>query len=257
MDKNMEGTTFLPQFHADGRVKFDSSWYQGRGVYGGLVFAYFVQGLTTRGGFPIRSIQVELCRPMQEGAAQYRFNCICKGSSTEFWRAEVYQNEQVVAYANAVLGGVRKSDYDAQEVILPKVRAWKELTPIPRNPIMPAFSQHIEYRVCVGGFPFQGSASSKTGGWLAFREDRCTQPAVQQVALMDSWWPSMAMNINKMHYMGTVSFSCHFFAPIAPPYLFIAQNRAIHDGYASEKNELWSTDGKLVAVAQQLIAIIR
>ena len=253
----MKGDTFLPRFDSDGMMSCDSSWYQGRGVYGGLVFAYFVQGFIEKSSFPIRSIQVELCRPMQEGDARFQFSLMCKGSNTEFWRAEVYQNTSLVAYANAVLGGERKTEYDNQELIFPKVRERDKVFPIPRNPIMPSFAQHLEYRVCIGGFPFQGSSSSKTGGWISFREDQCPYPAVQQVALMDSWWPSMAMNLKKMHYMGTVSFSCHFFAPVSPPYLFVGQNRIIHGGYASEKNELWSADGNLVALAHQMIAIIR
>ena len=253
----MKGSVFQPRLESDGVMYCDSTWYQGKGVYGGLVFSYFVQGFIEHGRFPIRSIQVELCRPMQEGEAKFQFFLMCRGSRTEFWRAEVYQNTSLVAYANAVLGTERKTDYGVQELVFPAVPPWQKVTPIPRNPIMPSFSQHLEYRVCLGGFPFQGSSCSQTGGWISFREDQCAHPAVQQAALIDSWWPSMAMNMKKMHYMGTVSFSCHFFEPVAPPYLFVGQNRVIREGYASEKNELWSADGRIVALAQQLIAIIR
>lgn len=253
----MRGSVFRPFLSSQGTMYCDSTWYQGKGAYGGLVFAYFVQGLIDKGSFPVRSIQVELCRPMQEGEAKFQFICMCKGSRTEFWRAEVYQSTLLIAYANAVLGGERKSDYDGQELVFPTVPSWSNVPPIPRNPIMPSFSQHLEYRVCVGGFPFQGSSRSKTGGWISFRENQCSHHAVQQAALIDSWWPCMAMNVKKMHYMGTVSFSCHFLEVASPPYLFVGQNRVIRDGYASEKNELWSSDGRLVALAQQVIAIIR
>ena len=253
----MKGNIFSPEFLSGSMVECDASWYQGRGVYGGLVFAYFVQGCIEKGSFPIRSLSVELCRPLQEGTSEYRFHCMCRGSNTEFWRAELYQDGHIVAYANAVLGGERNTEYDRQELDMLSVSSLEESTPIPKNPIMPAFSQHVEYRMCIGGFPFQGSASSKTGGWISFREDACLHPAVQQVALIDAWWPSMAMNMKKMHYMGTISFSCHFFAPIAPPYLFFGQTRSIQDGYASEKNSLYAADGSIVALAQQVIAIIR
>ena len=253
----MKGTVFLPSLSVNDTMDCDASWYQGRGVYGGLVFAYLAQGFTRKGAFPIRSMQVELCRPMQEGVGHFQFSLLCRGSQTEFWRAELFQNESLIAYASAVLGAQRNTNYDSQERVFPNVPAWDKRVPLPRNPIMPAFAQHLEYRVCLGGFPFQGVSSSKTGGWLSFRDDQCLEPSVQQAALIDAWWPTMAMNMNKMHYMGTVSFSCHFFAPIAPPYLFVGQNRVIHNGYASEHNELWSTDGRLVALAQQVIAIIR
>ena len=253
----MKGSVFAPDLNSDGTMDCDASWYQGRGIYGGLVFSYFAQGFINKGSFPIRSMQVELCRPMQEGLGTLHISLMCKGSQTEFWRAELFQNESLIAYANAVLGGVRKSDYDSQEFVFPTVPPFEKCTPLPRNPIMPAFSQHLEYRVCLGGFPFQGSSSSRTGGWISFREDQCSNPIIQQAALIDAWWPTMAMSLKKMHYMGTVSFSCHFFEPVPPPYLFVGQNRLIHDGYASEQNELWSTDGHLVALAQQLIAIIR
>lgn len=253
----MKGKRFLPCFGTDTSMECDSSWYQGKGIYGGLVFAYFVQGLLERGAFPIRSLNVELCRPLQEGESHYRFYCMCKGSNTEFWRSELHQDGNIVAFASAVLGGQRNTSYDRQEIAFPRIPAIEKVPPIPKNPIMPAFSQHIEYRMCIGSFPFQGTNSSQTGGWISFRHDDCKKPAVQQVALIDAWWPSMAMNMTKMHYMGTVSFSCHFFAPIAPPYLFVGQTRSIQDGYASEKNALYAADGTIVALAQQAIAIIR
>ena len=121
---------------------------------------------------------------------------------------------------------------------------------------MPAFCQHIEYRLALGAPPFSGAKSSQTGGWLQFRAPSCENPFVVQAALIDAWWPSAALQMKRLHPMGTVSFSCHFFSPLPPPYLLVAQTRKIHEGYISERNELWSQDGVLVAVAQQLIAII-
>jgi acyl-CoA thioesterase len=252
----MKGNIFSPQLLENEHIECDSSWYQGKGVYGGLIFAYFVQGFCARSAFSIRSLEVTLCRPLKKGSARFSFECVCRGSKTEFWRALLYQEEAVVAIASAVMGGARSTAYDYTELKFPSVPSSESLPSIPNNPMMPRFCQNIAYRLCIGAAPFSGSSSSKTGGWLSFREDECHNPFVQQVALIDAWWPSMVLKMKRMHRMGTVSFSCHFFSDVAPPYLFVGQTRSIQDGYASERNELWSQDGKIVAIAQQMVAII-
>ena len=252
----MRGNSFVPRFLEHDEIECDESWYQGKGVYGGLIFAYFVEGLLSKSAFPIRSLQVELCRPLLAGRARYSFSMMCRGSSTEFWQAVLYQEERVVAIASAVMGKERNTFYDQQEHEFPSVSSRKDSLLLPYNPIMPQFCQHISYNLCIGGTPFSGSSSSHTGGWIDFRNTKDSSHWACAVALMDAWWPSMVLYMKNMHYMGTVSFSCHFFAPLAPPYLFVGKTRMLNDGYASESNELWSTEGQLVAMAQQLIAII-
>lgn len=253
----MKGRVFSPRIIQDEKIECDSSWYQGKGIYGGLIFAYFVQGFCDRSSFAIRSLEVTLCRPLKKGPARLSFECVCRGSKTEFWRALLFQEESVVAIASSVMGGLRSTEYDYTEIERPNVPMPALVSPIPNNPIMPQFCQHIEYRLCIGAAPFSGGLSSKTGGWLSFRADECLNPFVQQAALIDAWWPSMVLRMKRMHRMGTISFSCHFFSEAAPPYLFVGQTRSIQDGYASERNELWSKEGKIVAIAQQLVAIIR
>ena len=252
----MKGKFFRPTFLSHDEIECDEDWFQGKGVYGGLIFAYFVEGLLSKSPFPIRSLQVELCRPLQAGRARYSFSLMCRGSSTEFWQAVLYQEDRVVAMTTAVMGQQRNALYDKQEHFFPNVPSYQEVLPIPYNPIMPQFCRHISYRLCIGEAPFSRCSSSKTGGWIDFHDNQSSNNYACVVALIDAWWPSMVLYMRNMHYLGTVSFSCHFFAPFAPPYLFVGQTRKLQDGYASESNELWSADGNLVAIAQQLIAII-
>ena len=253
----MIGNTFHPQLTKDGDFVLDSSWFQGKGIYGGLVFAYFVEGFYQKTTLPIRSLQVELCRPLKDGVATLELECICKASNTEFWRGTIKQNGVICAAASSVMGQKRTNRHDNCEVQSPKVRPFHELLAIPSNPIMPAFCQHIEYRLALGSPPFSNAQSTLSGGWLQFRQETCSNPFAIQVALIDAWWPSIALQMKKLHPMGTISFSCHFFSTLPPPYLLIAQTRKTHDGYVSERNELWSQQGVLIAVAQQIIAIIR
>ena len=55
----------------------------------------------------------------------------------------------------------------------------------------------------------------------------------------------------------TVGFTCHLFTPPPRgPLYFRARALASAEGFVSESRELWTPDGKLVALNPQLFAII-
>ena len=253
----IEGFYLEEDPHEEGfLISLERSWYQGNGVYGGLLFAYFVRAFHHKSGYPIRSLQVELCQPLVEGGARLCVERMRSGSQTDFLRAVLWQSNKVVAMASAVMGGARRSREHWTEQVCPKIPSFESLSSIPYSPMMPTFCQHVDYRLAVGAAPFSRAHSSHTGGWIAFRDMHSDDPYAVQAALIDAWWPSMVLRFSKMMAMGTVSFSCHFFEPAPAPYIFIAQTHKIDTGYASEYNQLWSASGQLVAQAQQLIVIV-
>lgn len=240
-------------------IPHTTAWYQGRSVYGGLVFAQLAHALKKHATFPIRRLSIDMCAPVIEGDVRIKIVTARKNANSEFFHVSLLQREKVAAQGTIVCGGTRCLDFDRQELLPPETLPPKH-PPLPYTKMMPSFTQFFEYWPTIGALPFSQSKDLKTGGWIRSRHDSTIDDEMI-LALIDAWWPCLILATAAPRPMGTISFSVDL--AITEPFVqtepCLIENTCfeISEGYSIENNTLWSANGKLLARAQQNVVIIR
>jgi hypothetical protein len=233
-------------------------WNQGRGIYGGLIFATAIQVIKEFSRFPVRRLSVDLCAPVLSEETTITIRELRRGTNTQYVQLEFTQQNKVVIGASAVCGGSRNTDLDCHQNI-------RSLSPpedeaIPFHPSMPSFSRFFEYWPQFG-IPFSNTTELSTGGWIRCRGSTLLDQAILS-ALIDAWWPALYVAIETPRPVGTVSCSIDFTHPSLPmehraPLWIENKCTEVRDGYSVEENHLWSAQGTLLGRCNQLIALIR
>lgn len=239
-------------------IQVPDGWQQGRGAYGGFGVACLIRALEStepHGDRPLRNLNAELCAPLLVGRAEIRVEVLRRGGGMTTATARTIQEGEVVAHATALLGKARDGEtYDGLSA--PDLRAPGIL--LPDGGPWPRFTQFFEYRN-IGGLPFTGHPEARVETWVRMRVPGKTFDAAHVAALADATWPAMFPTQTMFRPMSTISFTLQTFGswegmrPEAPIYhrgrVFWSRN-----GHAAEMREIWSEDGKLLAINQQAFA---
>lgn len=246
-------------------TEIPDGWQQGRGAFGGLVLGLLGDAMEQSEPDPerpLRTLSGEILAPVLPEPAELRVEVLRRGSGLSSLAARLWQSGEVRAHATALFGKTRLSDREHTGLIPPAPRAWEDLEELPvAPPFGPDFARAFEYR-SAGPLPFSGSTALATDGFIRAKGALTRLGAPQLVAYIDAWWPSVYGNEELPRPMATVSFT--FQLMIDPKTLapdarlrFRAVAEAAHDGYVAEKRELWTTDGRLVALNPQTFVYIR
>ena len=237
-------------------------WQQGRGAFGGFSLAVLVRALSSNEDVaerPLRSLTAELCGPLLPGPAEVIVEVLRRGSGMTTVAGRIVQEGAVVTHAVGIFARSRADTTKLLEITPPKVGPWSDVPPIPsQDP--PAFSKFFEYRV-TGPLPFTGH-SPVTEGWVRLRPPGPRLDAAYLTALADATWPATFTILREPRAVGTVSFTLQLFPPfedVSPDAPLYHRGRVLvaADGYSVEERQLWTEDGRLVALNQQTIATIR
>ncbi len=242
---------------------FPDGWQQGRGAFGGLVVAALVRAAEADAteGRTLRSITAELCGPVQPGPALVRTEVLRAGNGISTIAVRLLQDDEVQAHAVIVLGKARAADCDITLLTPPQQTPWCDVPLMPVAPPMgPHFGRYFEFR-STGAVPFSGKVSTQTSGWIRPKFAHL-RDAAWVAACADAWWPVLFTQVQEPRPMATIAFSLQLLcdpATLDPeaPLQHVARTAAVADGYAVEYRELWSADGRLVALNEQTIVVIR
>jgi acyl-CoA thioesterase len=240
-------------------------WQQGRGAFGGLVLGALARALEMSEPDrrrKIRSLNAEIAGPVVPGEALIEVTELRRGNGLSALNATLSQEGRGLARASAVLARSRGGDPPKVNVPTPALRAWTEVPIVAMEQIgqSPTFTRHLEFRP-TGPLPFVGSAEPACAGWV--RPKRLHSiGAPEVVALADAWWPGSLAQIAAFRPLGTVAFAIQIFLPETPldpaePVYYQGRILAEHEGYMNEQRELWTADGRLLALNQQNLAWIR
>ncbi len=251
-----------------------TGWRIGRGAFGGLVVASLVRAIEQHTADParrLRSVTAELPGPVEPGAADIAVETLRRGNNVSTVRAVLSQHGEIRSHAVAVLAMARSAADAGATAIrwndLPRPTAppWTEIAPIDFSPAgppgpWPEFAQHFEFRV-VEGLPASGGAP-RAMGWIRARDPGPERGAAYVAALIDAWFPASAIRFTAMRPMATIAFTLDIAGKVddlAPdaPLLYRAAAPVCGDGYAFETRELWSEDGRLIALNHQTFVVIR
>jgi acyl-CoA thioesterase len=249
------------------RGSVDASWLQGRGAFGGLLSAGLVRCLrdtVVEPGFVPRTLTVHFCAPAREGAIDVVTRIERQGVHVAHLTARILQDDKPVVVATSTFASARTIDdagahYDLTH--MPQAPAWSDVEPVPVGvPLMPVFTQHFEYRFCMGPGVFSGGDEPLMGAWVRPR-DVVTLDAPLVAALLDTLPPAVFSRLSTPRAAASVDLTVHFCAdlhdvPASLPLLVTASSRTARDGYTDQQHELWTQDGKLLAHARQLVALL-
>ena len=242
-------------------VQIPKAFLLERGAYGGIVLAAMVHEIGAVSAHPLRSLSVNLCGVTQcEVPSRVVVTPMRTGSKTASYSVEVYQGDQCTAHGAAFTGAARTDALDGQFCTKPALPPWASVAPLDTDRHMPPFARHFEYRPCHGGERFTGGAPI-TGGYINLHQGPATIDQVAMAALIDAWYPALFVSAEGMRPMATTAIQLLFFETEArldgAPCVLTKNARRNQDGYGSEDAGLWSPTGRLLATAQQMIAVIR
>lgn len=251
------------------RYTFDipDGWQQGRGAFGGLTLAVLARAFVLyepEKDRILRSFNAEIAGPVMPGPAEVTVTELRRGNGLSSYTAILSQDGKGLVHSSAVLARARNTDPPQLHMSSPTPKPWRDVEPLPISPdvpFVPTFLKHVELR-SIGPLPFSGAKVPITDGWVRMRVPTPALDAPEMIALADAWWPSLLAAASVPRPMATVAFSFQYFpaTPAADPTMPLYYRGRIiaeQDGYFSESRELWTEDGRLLALNQQTIAQIR
>jgi hypothetical protein len=210
----------------------------------------------------LRTLSGEIVAPVVTGPVELTVEVLRKGSGLSSLAARLRQDGEVRAHASAIYAKQRLVDRDRTVLVPPRVKPWTETEVIPIGPPLgPTFAQSLEFRPD-GPSPFSEHPEALASGWVRSRVPFARLGAPELVALADAYWPT-GLAIEPMpRPMATIGFTfqlCIDPATLNPtePLYHRGTMQAAHDGYFAELRELWTPDGRLVALNPQTFAIIK
>jgi len=240
-----------------------TSWYQGRGAFGGVlagaVLRSMMRELNDVARAP-RSLTVHFSAPVTEGEVLLTVRTERAGRQVTHLTARLEQQGQVACVASATFAVSRQTSLVYQQVKVPEAPPADEVPSVPEDAPLPVFGRNFEYR-WFAGVPFSGAPEARMGGWI---RPRVPTPldAPLAVALLDAFPPSPAVRVDGHCNLATMDLTVHFHAPLPPEgaspesfWLRTAQSRQASEGYADDLAELWDAEGRLLAQCRQMVAV--
>jgi hypothetical protein len=239
-------------------------WQQGRGAFGGFVLAslvHAIESVAADRSRSLRSLTATLCGPVVVGDARILVEALRIGSGTATYAARVVQHGEVQTHGVAILGKPREVEgrwVDLEEGTRPD---WRGVEPVPpMEGLAPTFASHFEFRN-VGPVPYTEHPAARALGWI-----RARSPGVRDDAYLVAgagvYWPSSLARFATIRPIATVSFSFTRVEPLDgldadAPFFHEGHTISARDGYTVERRTLRGEDGRLLAVNEQTIVLIR
>lgn len=237
-------------------------WRQGRGAFGGLVIGALIRAIELRMADPdrrVRTVTAELPGAVEAGTVDITVDTLRHGKNVSTLRAALSQQGEIRSHAVAILAAPRPTAQPLawNELTAPVLPAWTGLAPAPAGA---EFAQHFEYRL-VEGMPL-GGGPPRVLGWIRPREPERDRGAAYIAAMADAWWPAVFPRLTAMRPMATIAYTLDIVGSLdgldaTAPLAYRAHVPVCGDGYFVETRELWSSDGRLVAINHQTFAIIQ
>lgn len=246
-------------------VRFPTGWEQGRGVFGGAVVGAMARAAIAsepEAERTVRQCAAELVGPVPSGVSTLTVTTLRRGNGLTALDVMLRPEgtNDVFARGSFTLAKARSYERRFTTLTPPEMPPFDS---VPANqfgpPLAPVFTQHVRFRP-TGPWPFSGVAVPATDGWVEMECSSWGPP--EWLGLCDTYWPSVLAMETAPRPAVTVGYTCHLFVsapndvPPRGPLFVRVRGHAAHDGFVSETRELWTPDGRLVALNPQLFAVV-
>lgn len=246
-----------------GDLDIPAGWTQGRANFGGLVAAILyacIDGLI-EDDRALRSATVSFVGPVASGPATVQATLLRHGKSVSQAEARLLQGGEVVAVMLASLGAARASAIAVGAPAAPVFKAPDDCVALPYIAgITPEFTQHVDFRIGHGDFPFTGSALPEMGGWMRLKESRGPVDLLDLFMLVDTWPPALLPMVKAPAPGSSMTWTLE---PLRLPagktasswWQYLATTDYAQDGYGNCAARIWDDEGNLVAISRQTVVV--
>ena len=263
----MSFDTFLQQATTDTELSIDSSWGQGRTLFGGVSAAVALHHVRQQieASRPLRSLSVSFTgATLADTPFNLQSQLLSNGKSVSQINGQVVQNDKVVTQVTACYGVERESSIAVQapSIEIPTLGKGQKFGYIAG--LTPEFVQHLDFEYHRGQFPFSNSKSNELAGWMRFNEPGEDFTEAHLVALIDAWPPVVLQKLKTLAPAASVTWNLEIVQPLnllenpiaADDWLYYeAEVKQAHHGYAHTEAKIYSSDGTLLALSRQLVTI--
>jgi acyl-CoA thioesterase len=246
------------------QIVVPKSWAQGRTVYGGLsagVLYAAAKGLVAPERI-MRSMSTNFVGPLlAETPFEISVEIVREGKNVSQIQARAIQENKIcvvsqICFAQSRESNIKVENNDTHQMGLPSKGNF-----IPQIPkVTPKFLKHIDLSFEAGGIPFTGRKTSIYQGWMRFKQAPSSFTDAHLVSLIDAWPPPLLQMLKWPAPASTVSWNLEFLHPHSPinPTDWLAyqsSTRQAGDGYGHTEANIWDTQGKLIAISRQTVAV--
>lgn len=232
------------------------------GPFGGVIAATLLNAALRhpqRLGEPL-SLTVHYAAPIADGGFEVSARPMRTNRSTQHWLIELVQNEAVAAFATAVFA-TRRDTWAATETRFPEVPPAESVPLAPAHP-RAAWTRRYQMRFVTGSLGVvepDREPDSLTQVWMQDEPPRPLDHAAL-ASLCDAFFPRIFVRRPSWVPVGTVALTTYFHADAAElaahgarPVLGTARAGRFGKGFFDQSAEVWSGDGKLLAVSHQVV----
>jgi acyl-CoA thioesterase len=245
-------------------AQIPEGWQQGRGAFGGLTVGILERAAEQHladPGWPLRALNAEIFGPVVAGPAEVTIETMRRGSGMATLLARLSQEGEPRARATAIFGKTRVNDRELVTLQPPAMKPFEDLPRAMAHEEPPVFTHHLDYRP-IEPLAFSGAKVPLAQGWIRFNVRPAKLAIHDVIGLIDAYWPAIFAIEPAPRPMATVSFT---FQPLIDPaeldpeapYMYRCTVPAAHHGFAVEMRELWTREGRLVALNQQSFVTIK
>jgi len=250
-----------------------SGWRQGRGAWGGLVSGQVVTAASQ--GVPAhwapRSMSISMMAPVPAGEVHCAVSDLRSGSAVLVRRVELSSAGVTLTTATVTFAAPRRLTSVASVANEPPPVAMADAPVVPLGgAIAPEFTGQLTFRPAIG-FPYSGDSGRYTAGWIgpvAGASDPMTHAVV--AAYADAWWVTALISIGPddmadgIPPVATADFALTFPAPLSGDAVVteaglwhVGEIVAADSGYVTEIRRLYTSQGQLIALNTQVVAVGR
>lgn len=235
-------------------------WLQGRTAFGGWQAALAVRAMRAVVGddIALRTLQSNFIAPLGLGVATARAAVLRRGSSATQVEARILADGKVVFQALGIFGAPRPSQVLMRPLAAAAPDPQSLAAPTREGPT-PPYLQHFDLRWASGAPPFSGAAHANAQVFARFRGEGLDSES-HLVAIGDAIPPAALSVVTTPTMVSSMNWTLDLLAPIGEParggwLRFDTELRASLDGYCWEDSALWSSEGELLALSRQCIAM--
>lgn len=256
---------YLDLAQRNSSLVIDTSWAQGRSVFGGLSAALVLAHLeqkTFLNEKNLRSVNVNFCGAVTaELACEFEYQILSEGRSVIQVQGALLQEGKVKTQLIACYAIDRQSSVqvEAQKSSPLKQREESNILPFIEG-LTPNFVQHVDLALATKSIPFSGSTSTHMAGWMSFKQppEHFSDAAI--LALIDAWPPVLLPMLKAPAPTSSITWNIEF---IQPREILNNQDALYYTcdiqqadlGYGHTEAKIYHPNGQLVALSRQLVGV--
>lgn len=244
-------------------LSFPQNWCQGRTAFGGLSAAMLYRAMANQisDARKVLSLSTNFVGPLY---AEIPFNIevtvLRQGKNASQIQASIIQNDEVKVISLGSFAVDRESNVTINNQITTKLSQPNERNIMPYiEGITPEFFQHMAFDIHKGDMPFSNSKNHELAGWMKLKEQPESMTIELLIALTDAWPPAQLQMFTQPAPASSMSWYLEFVpTKTFTKSLWLGFEAFTHfsaQGYACEEANIYTSQGDLVAMSRQTVAL--